>query len=468
MQSTTREGSAAESSVEAFGYKQELKRSLSLFDLLVYGLVFITPIGPFAVFGFVYNASKGMVPLVYFVGLVAMLFTAASYMAMSRAFPIAGSVYTYASRSIGENVGFFAGWAILLDYILTPTLVYVACSVAIHSVLPEVPKAVWVVVLLGFNTLVNLYGIETTSRVAVALLGLQLVVLAIFVVMAALAVAHGIAGAHLSLLPLYNAKFVSPSLIFGALSLAVLSFLGFDAVSTLAEEARGGPNVVGRATMASLCLAAFLFMVETYLASLFVLGHPRFAPGDASDTAIYIVVAKIGGYWLKILLSIFGVLVAGIPTALTAQAATARLLYGMGRDGMLPRALARINSRKVPDNAIYLVAAVTLLLGLLLVNRLELLSSMVSFGALLGFLLLHCSVIAYAVRRKAYRAWFQYLLVPGAGFLIIAYVLINAQLNAKIAGGAWLILGAGVLVILKLTGRSTALAVEAGADSLKS
>jgi amino acid transporter len=459
--------SEANTSVEAFGYRQELQRSLSLFDLLVYGLVFITPIGPFAVFGFVYNASKGMVPLVYFVGLVAMLFTAASYMAMSRAFPIAGSVYTYASRSIGETVGFFAGWAILLDYILTPTLVYVACSVAIHSVVPDVPKAVWVVVLLGFNTLVNLYGIETTSRVAVALLGLQLVVLAIFVAMATWAVMHGVNGAHLSLQPLYNAKDVSPSLIFSALSLAVLSFLGFDAVSTLAEEARGGPNVVGRATMASLCLAAFLFMVETYLASLFVLGHPRFAPGDASDTAIYIVVMKIGGFWLKILLSIFGVLVAGIPTALTAQAATARLLYGMGRDGMLPRALARVSPRKVPDNAIYLVAAVTLILGLLLVNRLELLSSMVSFGALLGFLLLHCSVIAHAVRQKKYRAWFQYLLLPSIGFLIIAYVLLNAQVNAKIAGGVWIITGAGVLVVLKLMGRSTALAVETSSDLLE-
>src|ERR1051326_6480879 len=134
LQNVTGENPGGNAGVEAFGYRQELKRSLSLFDLLVYGLVFITPIGPFAVFGFVYNASKGMVPLVYFVGLVAMLFTAASYMAMSRAFPIAGSVYTYASRSIGETVGFFAGWAILLDYILTPTLVYVACSVAIHSV----------------------------------------------------------------------------------------------------------------------------------------------------------------------------------------------------------------------------------------------------------------------------------------------------------------------------------------------
>src|SRR3984885_3040719 len=146
--------------VEAFGYKQELKRSLSLFDLLVYGLVFIVPIAPFVVFGIVFNASKGMVPLIYLVGLVAMLFTALSYRAMSQVFPVAGSVYTYAARSLGPSIGFLAGWAILLDYLLIPTLTYVACAIAVGSVVPEVPKAGWVVLLLSFSTAINYLGIE--------------------------------------------------------------------------------------------------------------------------------------------------------------------------------------------------------------------------------------------------------------------------------------------------------------------
>ena len=121
------------SRIEAFGYKQELKRSLTLSDLLVYGLVFIVPIAPIPVFGIVYNASHGIVPLIYMVGLVAMLFIALSYMALSRAFPVAGSVYTYAARSIGPAAGFVAGWAILLDYLLIPTLIYVACAIALHT-----------------------------------------------------------------------------------------------------------------------------------------------------------------------------------------------------------------------------------------------------------------------------------------------------------------------------------------------
>src|SRR5580698_10524766 len=134
------EAAPGSNELEAFGYRQELKRALSPFDLLVYGLVFIVPTAPWSSFGFVFNASHGMVPLVYFVGLVAMMFTALSYMTMSAAFPVAGSVYAYAGRGIGESAGFLAGWALLLDYLLLPTLIYVICGVAIHAVLPVLPK----------------------------------------------------------------------------------------------------------------------------------------------------------------------------------------------------------------------------------------------------------------------------------------------------------------------------------------
>jgi len=446
--------------VEAFGYKQELKRSLSLFDLLVYGLVFIVPGAPIAVYGIVYNASHGMVPLIYLVGLVAMVFTALSYMAMSSAFPVAGSVYTYAARSLGPSMGFIAGWAILLDYLLLPTLSYVACAIAMSSALPIVPKPVWVVSLLAFATAINYFGIEATARMNFIMLGLQLIILFVFMVVGIDALSHHVMGAHLSLVPFYNAAELTPSLIFGALSLAVLSFLGFDAISTLSEEAKGGPSTISRATMLSLCLSAVLFVAQTYLASLFVLGRAGFAPGDATNAAFYNIANALGGYPLKFLIAVPGVLFGGIAGALTAQAATARLLFSMARDGKLPRLLAHVNPvRKVPERAVFLVAAITLVLGLLLVDKLELLTSMVSFGALLGFLLLHMSVIAHFIARQKSRDWFRHLAVPGIGFLVIGYVLWNAETNAKIAGLCWVACGLGVLVALRLMGRSTELPV---------
>ncbi|HLZ82236.1 MAG TPA: APC family permease [Caulobacteraceae bacterium] len=441
--------------VESFGYRQELKRSLSPFDLLVYGLVFIAPIGPWSSFGFVFNASHGMVPLVYVVGLVAMVFTALSYMTMSAAFPVAGSVYAYAGRGIGESAGFLAGWALLLDYLLLPTLVYVICAVSVHAVFPVLSKPLLVVAFLGFNTVINLWGIESTARLSVIMLCLQLALLGLFMVLAVLALAHGVGGAHLTLTPLYDAHKVSPSLIFGALSLAVLSFLGFDAISTLTEEAKGGAKAVGLATMLSLLLAAGLFIAQTYLASLFVLDRTAFKAGDEASTAFLGIARIVGGEPFRWAVSLLGVLFSGLAAALTAQAATARLIYSMARDGMLPRPLAHVGARRqTPDRAIILTAAITLILGLSLVNQLELLTSLVNFGALTGFLALHLSVVIHFMVRQKSRRWIRHLVVPAIGFAIVAYVLINAQANAKIAGLTWMAVGLATVLWLKLSGRS--------------
>ncbi len=449
---------AADEGLEAFGYRQELHRSLSLFDLLVYGLVFIVPIAPLLNFGFVFNAAKGMVPLVYLVGLVAMLFTAQSYATMSREFPVAGSVYAYAGRGIGPSAGFLSGWVMLLDYLLLPTLVYVSCAVAMSVVLPQIPKPVWVVGLLGVNTAINLLGIQTTASFNKLLLIIQLVFLAAFVVLGLVALKHGVAGAHLSLAPLWNPATVSPTLVFGALSLAAVSFLGFDAVSTLSEEAKGGAAAVGAATILSLVVVAAMFIGQTYLACLFLLNTPHFAPGDATATAQLLVAGIVGGPTFRILMAGVVVVISGLPCALVAQAATSRLLFSMARDGKLPRALARIDARhKTPQRAVLLVAAVTLVLALAMIDRLELLFSLVSFGALSGFLMVHLSVVTHHTWRGRSGRWVAHLAAPTLGFLIVAYVLVNLSRQAQLLGAAWLAVGVGMLVWFKLRGLDVAI-----------
>ncbi|HEY2346168.1 MAG TPA: APC family permease [Xanthomonadaceae bacterium] len=435
---------AASTDSPSSGYRQELKRSLTVADLLVYGLVFISPTAPIAVFGIVFDTSRGMVPLVYLVGLFAMVFTAMSYMAMSRVHPVAGSVYTYTLRTIGPTAGFLVGWALLLDYLLMPTLAYVAAAIALHAAFPVVPAWLSVVGMLAISTLVNYLGIETTARVNILMLAVQVLVLLVFAIAAMAGVAHGVAGAHYATTPFFNPAVARPSLILAALSLGVLSFLGFDAISTLAEEARDGPRTIARATMLSLCLAAALFVAQTYLASLFVPGRTAFANDDAANAAFYDIAQTIGGYWLKFLVAIPGIVIGAAASALTAQAATARLLYSMARDRKLPAALAHVHpQRKVPERAVLLVAAVTLVLGVTLVSQLELLTSMVCFGALVGFMAVNLAVIA-----------------PGIGLLIAACVLWNAEANAKIAGGSWLVVGIVYLLVLRMRGRATGLPVE--------
>jgi amino acid transporter len=242
--------------------------------------------------------------------------------------------------------------------------------------------------------------------------------------------------------------------VFGALSLAVLSFLGFDAISTLSEESRDGAPAVGRATIWSLCLSAILFIAQTWLASLFVLDKTHFGPGDPTNTAFYDVAALIGGYWFKFLLAAPCIFLSGLAGAVTAQAASARLLFGMARDGELPRALAHVDpDRKVPERAVFLIAGITLVLSLLMLDQLELLTSMVSFGALLGFLLLHVSVVAHFIWRQKSRAWLKHLVLPVIGFVVTAYVLWNAEANAKIAGTGWMAAGLALYITLRLLQR---------------
>ncbi len=446
----------------SFGYDAELKRSLSLVDLLVYGLVFIVPIAPFTIFGIVFNASKGMVPLTYVIGLIAMVFTALSYREMSRAFPVAGSVYAYAGRGIHPVAGFLAGWAILLDYLLIPTLCYVAGAAALGAVIPSIPQAAWVIAFVVFNTTVNLLGIEQTARASKLFLWGELIVLAAFVVLGVVAVNHGVNGAHWSTRPFFDASVFHPNVIFSALSVAVLSFLGFDAISTLAEEAKGGVRVVGQATMITLFLAAVLFIVQTYVAALLVPGQTAFVGDTAQNDAFYTISALVGGSSFRLIVAISVALSAAVANALVGQAATARLLFAMARDGQLPRFLAFIHPvRKVPERALLLVSAVSLVLGLFFVGQLGLLSSLVNFGALFSFLLLHVAVTVYFVVKNGGKDFGLHVLSPAIGFVIIAFVLFNADARAKIGGSIWLAIGVVIVAALQLAGRSTELNLEA-------
>ena len=438
-----------------------LRRSLSLGDLLVYGLVFIVPIAPFVIFGVVFNASRGMVPLTYVIGLVAMVFTALSYREMSASFPVAGSVYAYVGRGLHPAAGFLAGWAILLDYLLIPSLCYVAGAAAMHSVLPQVPQSLWIVAFIAFNTTINLLGIETTARASMIFLVGELVVLGAFVVLGVIAVSRGVGGATWNTLPFYNARVFQPGLIFSALSVAVLSFLGFDAISTLAEETKGGARVVGRATMYALCLAAALFIEQTYIAALLVPGQTAFAGEAATNDAFYNLSGVVGGGTFKLVVALSAALAAAIANALVAQAATARLLYAMARDGQLPRFLAHIHPvRRVPERAVLFVSGVSLLLGLFFVGQIGLLSSLVNFGALFSFLMLHVAVVVYFVLRRRVRTFALHLVSPAIGFVIIAVVLANSDVHAKLGGTAWLAIGVVILTGLHLAGRSTELQLE--------
>jgi amino acid transporter len=425
-------------SIDEFGYKDQLHRALTTKDLVIYGMIFMVPIAPYSVFGFVYSDAKGMVPLAYLVGLVGMFFTALSYASMSRAFPLAGSVYAYAQRGLHEVAGFFSGWLILLDYVLVPSLLYLLSAVALRPVLPTVPTWVWLVGFISFNAAANFIGIQFTARVNRYMLVMELVVLALFVVLGLVALHAGLGAGSLTLKPIYDPHVFSFATVAGATSIAVLSFLGFDGISTLSEESRSGKAAVGRATVLSLLLVGVLFMLQTWIATDLSLGLHFTSP----ETAFFEITERAGGAWLRLVSIIAVVMAAAIANAMAAQAAVSRILFAMARDGKLPTILAKVHPRyKTPYVSTLAVAGISLLGGLLFAERIDDLARVVNFGALSGFVLLHLSVINHHLIRRRSGDWLRHLICPLIGMLIIVYVLFEMDRAAKILGLGWIVLG---------------------------
>ena len=337
-------------------------RVLGVPDMIVYRLIFMVPIAPMGIYGGVFSESGGMPALVYVVGTLAMVFTALSYGMLIREWPVAGSVYAYTSRGLGKGIGFVTGWTLLLDYLLIPLLMYVVASTALSGLVPEVPPWAFAVAFVAANTFVNVRGIGLTDIVNRVALVLEILVLLVFVVLGVRWLLADPSSRGFSLDPLFNPSTFDPNLVMSAVSLGVLSFLGFDGIATLSEEAKDGRRGPGRAMMASLVIVGALFVLQTYIAGCISPDGAAFA-GD-SGNAFYLVAQVVGGRWLYIVCAVATALAWGIFTALAAQTAVSRILFAMGRAGGLPKPLAKIHPSTIRPTSPLFVGALTLVLVL--------------------------------------------------------------------------------------------------------
>jgi len=351
--------------------------------------------------------------------------------------------------------------------VLIPGLLYLIAGVAMHAIVGSIPVWAWLVGFVVLNTVVNYLGIEFTARINKLMLVAELIVLAIFLVIGVIALAQGKGNGSGGWTPLYNGDTFSLGLVFGAVSIAVLSFLGFDGISTLAEENRDSARTIGKSMIAALALAGTLFVVQTWIAGLLVPDPDGLIKnGDAAGTSFYDAAEAASGHWLYVLTAVATAIAWGFANSLVAQAATSRLLFAMARDRQLPAFLKKVHpTRKVPVNATLLVAAVSLVLGLYMTSRegygIGTLSTLVNFGALFAFLLLHVAVVVHFVVRNKSRDWWRHLVVPVIGFAILFYVLIHAKVAAQWTGFIWLAVGLVLMVFLIATGRKPELAEEA-------
>lgn len=409
-----------------------LKRALGLPSLVVFGLAYVAPISVFTTYGVASARSDGQLALAYAVATLAMLLTALSYASLARWFPEAGSVHTYASRVLHPHVGFLAGWVIALDYVMIPVVNFMIAGIFGASLVPAIPAPVWMTASLLAVSALNLLGIETTDRSARIVLAIEIAALLAFT---GVALANGQG-------PIGNPAAVGWPPVFAAASIVAISFLGFDAVTTLAEEALEPQRDVPRAVVLTCLVAGGLFV--TVCAAAYR-AHPV-ARFDDIDAAGFTVAAAIGGAALAALVAV-GELVGSFASALAGQAGAARLLFGISRATGLGRGLLdRVHAtRRVPTGAVGVLAVAGVLAFVL---TLEQVVSLINFGALTGFLAVHAAALREGLRRhpeRTPRVWLRHVLVPLAGAAFVATLLWSLSPLALAVGGTWLTLGIVVL-----------------------
>jgi amino acid transporter len=414
-----------------------LRRALGLRELVFMGIIMVQPTAPMPLFGVAYQEARGHVVTLILMAMVAMLFTAISYGRMARAYPSAGSAYSYVANEIHPAAGFATGWSMLMDYVLNPLICTVWCAKALMLIVPAIPYWLGTVFFAGLFTILNLRGIQATARTNVILtLAMLSVVAAMLVASAKYLLTSGDLSSRLFLRPFYDPETFSLASLSTGASLAVLTFIGFDGISTLSEETRNPRRNILLGTVLTCIVIGALSAIEVYAAQLV---WPKGKPFPDVDTAYVHVAGLAGGVVLFQLINVT-LIVATIGSGSGAVLAGARLLFGMGREKALPSGFfAYLDPIKsIPRNNVLLIGALALAGSHLMSYQLG--AELLNFGAFVGFMGVNLSAFLRYWVRGENRSW-SYLVVPLLGFFICFYMWASLRTPAKIAGICWLTAG---------------------------
>jgi len=424
-----------------------LRRTLTLWDLIFYGIVLIQPIAPVPLYGVAQKLSDGHFVTIILIALFAMLITAVSYGRMGALYPTAGSAYTYVGKGLNPHLGFLAGWAMILDYLLQPLINTVWISTALHErYVHQVPFEVWALIIVAIMTVLNLAGVKSSSNANKVLLAIMSVVVVFFVVLAIKFLYGGQGWAGLfSLRPVYDPKTFNSHKILTATSFAALTYIGFDGVTTLAEDVENPKRNVLLAVVLTCIFAGACSGFEAYLGARV---WPDWRSFPNLETAFMDICSRVGGVALFNAMG-FILIVAAFGSGLTGTLGAARLLFGMGRDGVLPRKFfGQLKpGSSTPTNNILLIGGVAFL-GAVLLNRIgsayEHAGELLNFGAFLAFMGVNFACFwQFSVKRQqGYQTRFLTdTLLPIIGFLFCLVIWINLNVIAKTVGGIWFAIG---------------------------
>ena len=409
-----------------------LRRALSLWDLVLYGVVVIQPTAPMSVYGVLSDSGRGHVVTAILIAMVAMLFTAVSYGRMARAYPSAGSAFTYVGQEIHPALGYVTGWGMVMDYMFIPIICIVWVSRQAHVFAPAIPYWAWAIFIALLFTWLNVRGIRTSARINTALAaGMSAVIVVFFAAAARFIVGHPHTAAFFTR-PFYDPATFSGGAVLGATSIAVLTYIGFDGISTLSEEAENPRRNIFLATVLTCLAIGILSAAEVYAAQLV---WPASQPFPDQTTAFVYVAGRT---WTPLFAVVgFTLLVANFGSGMGAQLGASRLLYGMGRSGALPKSFfGAIEPRwRVPRNNVLFVGAVSLI-GAFVIDF-DLGAQMVNFGALIAFMGVNvAALVRYYLRAPEKKL--ANLLAPALGFAICLVLWLNLGRTARLAGAVWM------------------------------
>jgi amino acid transporter len=428
----------------------KLQKTLGLWHIIIIGLAYIQPMTLFDTFGLVSEESHYHVPTSYIIALIAILFTSISYGHMIRRYPSSGSAYTYAQKSIHPNVGFMVGWSSWLDYLLSPMVNIILAVIYLEALFPDVNHWVWVVGLTAFMTAINLRGARFVANFNGLIVFVQLGVIAYFTWMVYSLLAGGVnADGTLvnakyqlwSLEPFWNELTSLGALITGA-TLLCFSFTGFDSLSSLAEETKDTEKTLPKAIFLTALLAGVIFIISTYFMQIYFPNDPKTYFEDVAATQPDILQA-VGGVAFKTVVLYFAI-VTVMASGISAHAGVSRLMYVMGRDGVINKKIFGHISPKsfTPSYNILIVGAVALTAGFM---DLDIVISMISFGALTAFTFVNLSVISrYALRdgrTKNIKDILSFVIIPMCGFLSIFAMWLEIEETALKFGLWWAMFG---------------------------
>lgn len=427
-----------------------LKRSLGLVGLTLFGVTYMTVITVFTTYGIVNQVTDGHLPAAYVVAVVAMLFTAASYGAMVRRYPVAGSAYTYSQQSFGGAAGFLTGWVMLLDYLFIPMINFMLIGIYLNTQFPAVPVWVFTLAALLLVLLFNILGINLVNKVNFAIIALSVVLVVVFMVLAFKSAFGG--DASVSLIEPFTFGEGGIGAVASGAAILALSFLGFDAVSTLSEEAKNPRKDIPRAIVLSTLVGGLFFILVSWA------GAAAFSPDWSTLTDVQIEAAGVtvmdhigGDAFTAFFVAVY--VVGAFGSGMTGQVSVSRILYAMGRDGMLPRPLARLHRRFGTPIVAACVVSVFALSALFL--SLDVVAFMISFGALAAFAMVNLSVIrTYIFPRGGRRSGLTVrvvltkLVAPLIGFALTIWLWTSLEATTWIVGGIWLAIGVVIIAIV--------------------